>query len=150
MRKKRDLNNEVDLVAFISVLSVCICFLLLTAVWIQVGSLNVKQAVGGQAADGPKTPALWTMIQADGSVVLRLEDAPRKIGRKFRNVRVKSAEGKIDMEELKTKVATIKEKLPDLSMALIQPKKATLYEDIIGVMDMFKEEGLTDLGVAPL
>ena len=39
---------------------------------------------------------------------------------------------------------------PALTTVLIQPQAATLYEDIIDVMDSFKKEGLIDLGVAPL
>jgi len=48
--KKEKPSTEIDLVAFISLLSVCICFLLLTTIWVQIGSMNVKQAIGGQAA----------------------------------------------------------------------------------------------------
>ncbi len=150
MRRKKSLDNEIDLVAFISLLSVCICFLLLTAVWIQIGSMNVKQAVGGQAEEGKKNPALWTLVQSDGSLSLRLEDAPKKVSRKFARMRVEAIDGKPNFEQLRTQVAELKKVLPALTTALIQPKKATAYEDIIGMMDLFKQEGLSDLGVAPL
>ena len=47
---KKHLDFELNLIPCIDLLSVCICFLLLTAVWLQVGSLSVKQAIGGQSA----------------------------------------------------------------------------------------------------
>ena len=150
MRKKKSLDNELDLVAFISLLSVCICFLLLTVVWVQVGSMHVKQAVGGQPSDGTRHPALWTLVQKDGSVVLRLEDAPAKIQRKYRNLKLEAAEGKLNIEAIREQVANLKKDLPELTTALIQPQPATVYDDIVTMMDMMKTEGLADLGVAPL
>lgn len=50
---KRGLNPEVNLVPFIDLLSVCICFLLVSAVWLQVGSVQVKQTLGTVAPDNP-------------------------------------------------------------------------------------------------
>ena len=47
-RNKKSLDSELNLIAFISLLSVLICSLLLTAIWIQIGSMDVKQAVGGR------------------------------------------------------------------------------------------------------
>jgi biopolymer transport protein ExbD len=44
----------------------------------------------------------------------------------------------------------VKQAEPTLNTALIQPQAATVYEDIIAVMDQFKRSGLGDLGVSPL
>ena len=43
--RKKNLNPEVNLVPFIDLLSVCICFLLVSAVWLQLGSVQIKQAL---------------------------------------------------------------------------------------------------------
>ena len=48
--RRKSLDAEVNLVPFIDLLSMCICFLLVTAVWIQIGSLQVKQSHGSEAA----------------------------------------------------------------------------------------------------
>ena len=45
-RGKKGLNAELNLVPFIDLLSMCICFLLMTAVWVQIGVLDVKQGIG--------------------------------------------------------------------------------------------------------
>src|SRR5690349_16878240 len=52
---RRSLDAEINLVPFIDLLSVCICFLLMTAVWVQIGALQVKQSHGtaGAASTGP-------------------------------------------------------------------------------------------------
>ena len=39
---------------------------------------------------------------------------------------------------------------PDMTTVLIQPQAATMYEDIIDLMDSFKKHGMIDLGVSPL
>ncbi|MCO5114449.1 MAG: biopolymer transporter ExbD [Bdellovibrionaceae bacterium] len=152
-RDKKNLDVEVDLVSFISLLSVCICFLLLTAVWIQIGSLNVKQAVGGQsAAETKKVPAVWTQMQKDGSLVLKFQDFPntalRSLGKQ--TVVNPGEEGKINYEELEAKLASLIKVVPDLNTGLILPLGDTEYENVIQLMDNLKKSGLTNLGVSPL
>lgn len=56
MRKhKKHLDFEINLIPCIDLLSVCICFLLLTAVWLNIGSMNVKQAIGQTTAETEKS-----------------------------------------------------------------------------------------------
>ena len=150
MRHKKHLDFELNLIPFIDLLSTCICFLLLTAVWVQVGAMNVKQAVGGQAAaETEKKPTLWVMMAAEGVLSLDVRDA--RVPAKLAKIKINATkDGKIDLETLSSTVAKIKETEPALTTALIQPQAASLYEDIIDVMDQFKKSGLIDLGVSPL
>src|SRR5204862_4931704 len=48
--RRKSLDAEVNLVPFIDLLSMCICFLLMTAVWVQIGTMQVKQSHGTEAA----------------------------------------------------------------------------------------------------
>jgi biopolymer transport protein ExbD len=48
--RRKSLDAEINLVSFIDLLSMCICFLLMTAVWLEVGSLQVKQSHGTEGA----------------------------------------------------------------------------------------------------
>ena len=150
-RNKRQMDSEIDLVAFISLLSVCICFLLLTVVWVQVGSLLVKQAVGGQAVEGTKKePALWTLIKSGGSLELRLENAPRKMARRFGRIIIKGQDGKLNLDELKEQMSQLKQQLPKINMALVKPQSKSDYGEVIELMDTLKGGGFNNLGVAPL
>lgn len=150
-RKKRTENTEIDLVAFISLLSVCICFLLLTTIWIQIGSMNVKQAIGGQAADTTKPkPSLWVIYGKGGSIRLQFKDSPRKVVRKFGRMNIAGVEGKPDLEKIGAQLVDIKTQLEGISMALIRPVEKTAFEDIISVMDVFRDKGFEDLGVTPI
>lgn len=147
---KKHLDFEINLIPCIDLLSVCICFLLLTAVWLQVGSLNVKQAIGGQsAAETEKRPQLWVGMNENGDLSLSVKDSG-KIPGKYSSMKIKGVDGKTNMTDLSQAVQQLKTLDPNLKMVLIQPKPANDYEDIIDVMDQFKKDGLTDLGVVPL
>ena len=150
MKKKKHLDFEINLIPFIDLLSTCICFLLLTAVWLNVGAMNVKQAVGGQpASETERKPTMWVALQSSGDLSLELRDA--RVPAKLAKVTIKAASvGKPDLKGLADVVGQIKTTEPALNTALIQPQAASLYEDIIELMDQFKKSGVIDLGVAPL
>lgn len=147
---KKHLDFEINLIPFIDLLSACICFLLLTAVWVQVGSIDVKQAVGGQAAsDTPKKPTLWVNMGANGEVSLNVQDT-NKIPAKLQKLAVKGVDGKMDFAQIDVAINELKTLEPELRTALIQPQAQSVYEDMIALMDNFKKQGLVDLGVSPL
>lgn len=149
-RHKPHLDFEVNLIPFIDLLSVCICFLLITAVWINIGSMNVKQAVGGQsAAETEKKPLLWVFMAENGDLTLDVRESSL-IPASLKKLKIASVEGKSDYESLKKTVESMKLSEPSLATALIQPKAQSNYEDIIELMDQFKKVGLNDLGVVPL
>lgn len=151
--KRKPLDFEVNLIPFIDLLSACICFLLLSAVWIQVGSLNVKQAVGGQsAAETVKVPAVWAQMQPNGNVLLKFQDFPNTIIKQIgQQAIVKSTtDGEINYEALDAQIAAIVAAVPDLKTGLVMPRGESEYEKVIFLMDHLKKQGLTNLGVSPL
>ena len=149
-RGKKNLDSSLDLIAFISLLSVLICSLLLTAIWIQVGTMDVKQAVGGQEqADNQKLPSVWTRMAADGSVQFHLQDVPSK-ARKLHRYRIPGIKGRIDTQALTDYIDKLKKAVPNIHTALIQPKADVVYEEVIVMMDNLKKQGMVDLGVVPL
>ncbi|MCB0394015.1 MAG: biopolymer transporter ExbD, partial [Bdellovibrionales bacterium] len=70
--KKKALDPEIDLIAFISLLSVCICFLLLTSIWVQIGSMNFKQSIGGASGPSQPQPQLVIDFQDKGGLSLKV------------------------------------------------------------------------------
>jgi biopolymer transport protein TolR len=147
---KKHLDFELNLVPFIDLLSVCICFLLITAVWLNVGSMNVKQAVGGQAAaEAEKKPLLMVSMEDNGDVNLDVKES-NHLPANLKRVKVEAMAGKFNTEMLEKVLAEIKQAEPNLRTALIQPKSQTVYEDIVGLMDQFRKSGMIDLGIVPL
>ena len=149
-KKAKDLDSEVNLISFISLLSVLICSLLLAVVWIQIGSINVKQAVGGQSLEETdRKPALWVVYEDENKVSFQVHDGGRIPG-KLQKVAAVLLDGKIDFNYLKQHIEMLKKSEPTLNTALIHPHGETSYEDIISLMDEFKKFGINELGVAPL
>ncbi len=149
--KKKSLDFDINLVPFIDLLSVCISFLLMTAIRFEIGSMDVKQAVGGQSqAETKKVPAVWAKMQDSGVIELELQDAPPSVSKQLGRIKIAAKEGKADFEVLKTSLNTLRDAMPDLSTALVMPTENTKYEDVIDIMDNLKAGGLTSLGVSPL
>ena len=147
---KKHLDFEVNLIPFIDLLSVSICFLLITAVWLNVGSMDVKQAVGGQAQeDTKKSPLVWVRMTAQGDLDLEVQQSSM-IPASLRKFRVSQQDSKVNWEELEKALTNLKQADPSINTGLIQPTASTAYEEIIDVMDKLKKSGMTDLGVSPL
>src|ERR1700679_3944049 len=70
---RRKLNFELNLVPFIDVLSTCICFLLVTAVFINLGAFDVSQAVGSDAAQSKEKPKGSVTVSLGGQGDIRFE-----------------------------------------------------------------------------
>lgn len=147
---RKHLDFELNLVPFIDLLSTCICFLLITAVWLNVGSMNVKQAVGGQSvAETEKKPVLWIFLGPQGELKMEAKEASL-LPASLRKLQINGELGKMNFTQLASTLETMRQSEPSLKTALIQPKADTAYEDIIDLMDQVKKSGLNDLGVVPL
>jgi biopolymer transport protein ExbD len=147
---KKVLDFEVNLIPFIDLLSVSICFLLITAVWMNVGSMNVKQAVGGQAKEDTKrAPQVWVRMTAKGDLDLEVQQSSL-VPAAMRKLRVAQLDSKVDWAGFEKAIASLKQVDPAINTGLIQPTASTAYEDIIDAMDRLKKNGMTDLGVSPL
>src|SRR3954466_3769028 len=89
---RKSLDAEINLVPFIDLLSVCICFLLMTAVWVQLSTVQVKQSHGTEAgASG--TYELDLRFGGPTSVEMVL----KKNGKNFKKASFKSEEFKTMM-----------------------------------------------------
>ena len=146
--ESKELNFELDLLPVISMMSVCICFLLLTAVWTQVGSMNIEQGLGQESTrQDQKAASLWISMKSGGEVELKLMDAPST------GVRAKSfvlgAAGS-GWPQLEKHAREIKRVLPTLKTALIMPDAKVNYGDVIRMMDQLKGLEIGEIGIAPL
>jgi biopolymer transport protein TolR len=153
---RRELNSELNLVPFIDLLSVCICFLLISAVWLHVGSVQVKQITGTDAAQKPKAQlnVLVTMIERNKAslklakngkpvfqqVISGLDQETFKQGFTEQvTAMVTKAKGKDDNAQI-----------PDLiGSALIVPAKGAPYRNLILVMDVLRNHEIVNLAVLP-
>lgn len=145
---KKDLNFEINIIPILDILSVMICFLLLTAVWLQLGTIDTKQAIGDNAIAGAKNPpSLWVTLQKDGTVQLSLRDVPQE--KNLEDQVTKTAAG-VNWSVLEAKIQALRAKLPDLKTGVVQPEARTSYGDVIRIMDQLKKNQFEGVGLSPL
>ena len=142
---KKNLNVELNLLPVFDILSVCICFLLMTVVWVEVRSLETKQAVGGQAAsETVKEASVWMTIDENNNMAVVLKPAA---GPEVKNwVPVKG--GIIDYDQVKALLTTAFSK--NAKNTHILPSKNTKYDQVIKLMDLAKQVGIQNIGLSPI
>ena len=148
-RNTKSFDYQLDLTPFISLLSVCICFLLLTVAWFQIGSLSVKQVMGG--AQGVKKEdnfSLWIYMTAQKQIEIRLKRGEKSLSQKFINSSDK--EEVFNFKEFKKYIADLKRQQSDLSEAFIFPQEQVVYEDIVKIMDGMRQAGIFNMGLSPI
>ncbi len=144
---KKALDFELNLIPVMDILSVCICFLLMTVVWLQVGSMKTSQALGGQsAAETKNPPSIWLTVDNQSNVTLSFKNTSTKYGDQV----IRSQNGQINWSLLKNKIQTFAQSSAGFQTAIIMPAAKSSYDDVIQFMDSFRLAGLNDVGVAPL
>lgn len=141
---KKELNFELNLLPIFDVLSVCICFLLMTVVWVQVGSVDTTQAVGGQSqSETKKVPTVWVTFDEKGSLNFSFKNAKVKAN----DFSLRSNKGQLNLSRIESQIKKLDK---TFEIALLMPAANTSYDNIIQVMDMFKQAGINDVGISPL
>ena len=155
--RRRDLNAELNLVPFIDLLSTCICFLLVTAVWMQIGALQIKQSRGTDAP-AEVTPfdldirfssaqALILQFKKSGKVIKRAElkaDSSPDLLQKLDN----QLDGLVAAVTGKVESAPANAPSP-ISAGMIAPHHDVPYGDLVSVIDILRKHRIVNLGVMP-
>jgi len=137
---KKPLDAELNLVPFIDLLSCCISFLLITAVWTQIAGLQVS------SSGGPPDP------QAKESTIdvrLSLGDKGYQLVVAGANIDIPKVNGVFDRKTLGEKLKTLKSSLPDQSAITVQPEDSVAYADLVETVDTAIGERLRNVTVAP-
>jgi biopolymer transport protein TolR len=143
---KKDLNFEINLLPVFDILSVCICFLLMTVVWTQVGALNASQGVGAQSqADTKPSTSLWLTLQPNQSVQVIIKAATHVAGQ----YTIASQHGTMDLQAVVNQIAK-SNKTFKITQAVVIPSATTRYADVVSVMDRVRGAGIQDVGLTPL
>ncbi|PWU17946.1 MAG: biopolymer transporter ExbD [Bdellovibrio sp.] len=148
-RQARHLDFDLNLVPFIDLLSTCICFLLMTAVWTQIGSLAAGQSVGdASAADAEKKPRIWVQLEDRGTVQFEVQDA--RVSKDLEKFQVEARQGRLNLVGVEAALRRIRAQDQNVTTAMIQPRASSVYEELVDLMGRFKKHGVGNLGVSPL
>ena len=146
---------------FIDLLSTCICFLLVTAVWMQIGALQIKQSRGTDAPEKANPFDLDVHFSGARSMILQFRDSGKTI-KKVEFTGVSFAALVADMDtQLDGLIAAAqgkkKEDIAAVANARTSPVGAgmiTLYRevpygDLVRVIDVLRKHHIINLGVIP-
>jgi biopolymer transport protein TolR len=128
---KKALNVELNLVPFIDLLTCLICFLLMAAVWIQIGKISVTQS--GQGAPTEQTPEerqkfnLVVAITPQGFLITGNGTTIADILKK---------DNEYDKKNLGSKLKEIHGQFPDKSDIVVMSEDSINYQVLIDTMDV--------------
>jgi biopolymer transport protein ExbD len=141
----RNATVDLNLVPIIDLMSVCIIFLLITAVWTQVSMIQIGSSIYGKktsddkAEPPPKAEIPFRLdVRADGYRII--------IGRQ--EMRFPKVNGSYDFEKLLAEVKKIKELYPEKSDAIVTVQDDLPYDSLIGGMDALLSGGFPEISVA--
>lgn len=141
---RRSLDAEINLVPFIDLLSMCICFLLMTAVWIELSSVQVKQANGTEgAAAATQSLDLDAKFLTPERMVLTL----KRSGQTVKTIDVANLEAlEGNLKALQSGLKTGEE----IGAVMLTPKDGVDYGTLVNAMDVFRKNRLVNIGVIPV
>lgn len=146
---KKKLDFEMNLVPFIDVLATCICFLLMTTIWIHLKGIGVRQSVGTETKLEKKDPAsIQAIFSPENGLVFSLKNIKNAPVR-LHGVGFKPEADGFNWERIDQYLAAVKAELPDLDMGMVMPKANSKYEDIIQLMGLFKKQKFGEIGISP-
>ncbi len=142
---KKPLDTQINLVPFIDLMAVTISFLIMTAVWTQIGKLQVANSGASTEPASPtedKTPPISLLITEKE---LRLSAGQQS----FDPIPVtRGTDNKLELEKLKEKFKELKTQLPDAAAITLQAEDGIRYEDLVRIIDECKGDGLPSVSVA--
>lgn len=146
--KKKDLNADLNLTPFIDLLSTIVCFLLITAVWIEIGSVEIKQSHGTEAAASKKISYdLDVVYTSPTNIRLNL----KKNGKRVKAFKVEGAdEGALQAslnQTIQTKVLNFKNKVIEIATATITPRSTVDYGNMMKTLDTLRKNEIINIGV---
>lgn len=143
---KKPLDTAINLVPFIDLMAVTISFLILTAVWTQIGKLQVSQA-GGPSAEEPPPEQVTKTVQLTLTITpeeLRLTADQST----FDPIPLaKDASGKLDLTKLTERIKQLKEQFPDQAAITLATDDKVRYEVLVRVIDECLGSGLPQISV---
>lgn len=144
---KKPLDAAINLVPFIDLMACTIAFLIMTAVWTQIGRLQVASAGNSgdptEQKDTDKTlPVTLLLTDKDMRLSVGQETAPPILI-------TRDDKQRIVLTQLQTAFKKIKDSLPQQQEITLQTEDAVKYDDLVHVIDECVGDGLPNVSVSP-
>ena len=134
---KKPLDAMINLVPFIDLMAVTIVFLIMTAVWTQLGRLQVSESGQDQTVDPQPSPSQpITLLITDKDLKLTVG------GSQLDALSITRDEhGRIDTTKLVTRLKELKRDQPDQAAITLSTEDAVKYEDLVRLIDTVVKDG---------
>ena len=141
---KKSLDTAINLVPFIDLMAVTISFLIMTAVWTQIGRLQVSQGGGsGESSEEDTKTVPVNLLITEKELILNAG------GSSFDPIPlIRDSKGKLDLAKLQERFKELKAQLPDQSAITLQTEDAVRYEDLVRIIDECVGSGLPNVSVS--
>ena len=141
----RKANVDLNLVPFIDLMSVCIIFLLITAVWTQVSMIQLGSSIySKKTSEEPVIPPPFS------EVILRVDVLPEGfrllIGKELIPI-PKLSNGNYDKDKLVANLNKVKEKYPDKVDGVTSVRDNVYYKHLIEAMDALLIAGFSQVSI---
>lgn len=142
---KKELNADLNLTPFIDLLSTCVCFLLLSAVWVEVGSIEIKQSHGTSAAAEMKEDYdLEVFFSAQDQASLYL----KKGGKMVKTFKIAGA-GNFEKFITNMDTTLVQEvlKMGNIGTATVSTAGGLNYGNLVSTLDVLRKNKIMNIGV---
>lgn len=143
---KKPLDTSINLVPFIDLMACTISFLIITAVWTQIGRLQVSSSGADTTTpqDTKKTPPINLTLTPTN---LALEVGPVQT---LTEPIQRDSKGALKLEKLVDAIKTVRAKIPDEEAVTIQTNAEVHYADLVRVIDKCIGAGLPNVSITAL
>lgn len=145
--KAKELDFEVNLLPVLSVLSICICFLLTTAIWSRMGFIGINQAIGDQLPASGKNPdSVFLKVKTNGQLLLQWKSGEDSSLLSESTVQP-SGDHKFNWTKAKSEIGRFVSKAK-IKTVIVMPEIGVNYGETIRALDILKGLSL-QIGLAP-
>ena len=146
---KREINAELNLTPFIDLLSTCVCFLLLSAVWVEVGSIEIKQSHGTAAATEVKESFDLEVFFNSGSQANLYLKKNGKIVQTFKVAGTGTFESFISNIDntIVNQVLKSNDKARNIATATVSTTDSLNYGHLVSTLDVLRKNKIMNIGV---
>lgn len=131
---KKPLDVAINLVPFIDLMAVTISFLIMTAVWTQIGRLQVAQSGPSDSAQtdpNEKPPPEVRVLASPTEVRLVVDNVDSGVWPMDRS----GPGGKLNLAPLAAKLAQVRTDIPLQQTVIVTPNDKLKYEDLVRLID---------------
>lgn len=138
---RRSVNVELNLVPFIDLLTCLICFLLMTAVWQQIGKISIVQSGRSASTEAPSTPALSLVVAITPQGYLLTGN-----GTVIADILKKDAD--YDKRRLGQKLQELHGAFPDKRDIIVMSEDSIAYQELVDALDVCLANEFPDISVS--